>query len=46
MIQAHLIFISFEINVFLKAKKFLFSCFPNQPVDKAVTQRFEAKKSF
>jgi len=46
MIQDHLIFISFEINVFLKAEKILFSCFSNQPIEKVVTQGFEAKTSF
>jgi len=46
MIQAHLIFISFERSIFLKGEIFLFSCFSNQLVEKAVTQGFEAKASF
>jgi len=44
MIQAHLIFISLEISVFLESEKFLFSCY--QPIEKVVTQEFEAKASF
>jgi len=46
MIQAYLIFIYFERSVFLKAEKFLFSCFPNQLVEKFVTQGFKAKAGF
>jgi len=46
MIQTYVIFIYFERSVFLKVEKFLFSCFSNQPVEKAVTQGFEGKESF
>jgi len=40
------IFISFERNIFLKARKFLFSCFSNQPSEKDTTQGIEAKATF